>query len=47
MGSGAHPTSYSIRTGDLEADDAPSSSGEIKNGGPVLPVRHISVWCGA
>jgi hypothetical protein len=52
---GAHPASYGMCTGYLspwvkrpgrEADHTPPSSAEVKNGGAVPPLPHLSSWRG-
>jgi hypothetical protein len=52
-GSGAHPASYPMGTGDLslgvnrprrEDDRSPPSSSEVKNAGAVPPLSHTYSW---
>jgi hypothetical protein len=49
----AHPASYSMRTGDSfpevkrlgrDADRSPPSNAELKNGGAIPPLPHMSSW---
>jgi hypothetical protein len=52
--SGAHPASYPMRTADsfpggkeaggCEADQSPPSIAQIKKGGAIPPLPHISSW---
>jgi hypothetical protein len=45
-GSGAHPASYQmgIKRPGREADHSPPSSAEVKNGGALPPLPHMSSW---
>jgi hypothetical protein len=52
-GSGAHPSSYSLDTGECfhgikwpghKADHSSPSGAEVKNGGAVPPLTHIFPW---
>jgi hypothetical protein len=54
--SGAHSAFYPMGTGGLppglnwqerEADHSPGSSAEVKNGGAIRPVPHMSSWLNA
>jgi hypothetical protein len=55
-GSGAHSASYPIRSGVFPlganrpgraADHSPPSSAEVKNGGAIPPLPHMTSWRGA
>jgi hypothetical protein len=41
--SGAHPTSYTMDTGG-DLPHSPPSSVEVKNGGAIPPLSHMSSW---
>jgi hypothetical protein len=55
-GSEAHPASFGMDTMgsftgikqlELEPDQAPPPSAQVKNDGAILPLPHISSWCSA